>query len=177
MNITSLVPMAQSLACSRKRLRPQNATIDIPPDNAEPRFSAVVILDTSYSMGSNVRFQGRAPFRPIDRLNASFAEFPKHIRDDDLVARYAELAVIRCGGGVSTEQDFVVCKNCFAGILKKHLSGKSSLTHWALTSGLAWMGIQMSKQSLMHLHPSIRSIIRKLKFLLPCLYGLWEKKG
>ena len=76
-------------------------------DNAEARFSAVLVLDASGSMQSVRQNHRPIAVKPIDELNAALAEFPSHIGDDEIVARYAELAVIRCGGGVSLVQDFI----------------------------------------------------------------------
>ena len=103
----SLVPIKYLRDIPASSPPPQSVQPAALPDTAEPRFSAVVILDTSASMRSWLRLPNEPPFRPIDRLNESFAAFPNHIGEDDLVAQYAELAVISCGGRVAVAQSFV----------------------------------------------------------------------
>ena len=102
-----LMPLIISLTSTLHRLCSPRMVPDILRNNAEPHFSAVLVLDTSHSMNELVNIPGREPFRPIDRLNESFAAFPDYLQNDELVAQYAELAVIRCGDGVTVAQDFV----------------------------------------------------------------------
>jgi len=107
MHKNSLIPIKYTPDISADSAPLQTLQPATLPDTTEPRFSAVVILDTSASMSSLMRLPNQPAFRPIERLNQSFAAFPSHIADDDLVAKYAELAVISCGGRVAVAQSFV----------------------------------------------------------------------
>jgi uncharacterized protein YegL len=57
-------------------------------DNPDPRIACVLLLDTSASMYGN----------PIAELNKGFELFCQEIKDDELAAKRAEIAVITFGG-------------------------------------------------------------------------------
>jgi hypothetical protein len=57
-------------------------------DNPDPRIACALLLDTSASM------QGA----PIEELNKGFELFCQEIKDDELAAKRAEIAVITFGG-------------------------------------------------------------------------------
>jgi len=103
-----LVPWRYMVPKRRRPPQPEPVEIEIYEPNAEPHLSAVVVLDASASMGSpGCNLGGQRMVRPIDELNDAFGKFPKHVAEDDILARYGELAVVRCGGGVSVLQDFL----------------------------------------------------------------------
>ena len=57
-------------------------------DNPDPRIACALLLDTSGSMNGE----------PIEELNKGFALFCQEIKDDELAAKRAEIAVITFGG-------------------------------------------------------------------------------
>lgn len=65
-------------------------------DNPDPRIACVLLLDTSYSMNGD----------PINELNAGFKAFCEEIKNDDLAAKRAEIAVITFGGMARVEIPF-----------------------------------------------------------------------
>jgi uncharacterized protein YegL len=65
-------------------------------DNPDPRIACTLLLDTSYSMSG----------RPIEQLNSGFAMFCDEIKNDDLAAKRAEIAVITFGGMARIEIPF-----------------------------------------------------------------------
>jgi uncharacterized protein YegL len=56
--------------------------------NPDPRIACALLLDTSGSMGGS----------PIEELNKGFELFCQEIKDDELAAKRAEIAVITFGG-------------------------------------------------------------------------------
>ncbi|MGD0558056.1 MAG: VWA domain-containing protein [Streptosporangiaceae bacterium] len=57
-------------------------------DNPDPRIACALLLDTSGSMSGS----------PIEELNKGFELFCQEIKDDELAAKRAEIAVITFGG-------------------------------------------------------------------------------
>ena len=56
--------------------------------NPDPRIACALLLDTSFSMAGS----------PIEELNKGFEVFCREIKDDELAAKRAEIAVITFGG-------------------------------------------------------------------------------
>ena len=56
--------------------------------NPDPRIAYALLLDTSFSMAGS----------PIEELNKGFEVFCREIKDDELAAKRAEIAVITFGG-------------------------------------------------------------------------------
>lgn len=71
-------------------------------NNPEPRCPCILLLDTSGSMSG----------RPLEQLNAAYAQFVQELLDDSLAAKRVELCVINFGP-VQMHQDFKTPTNTY----------------------------------------------------------------
>ena len=66
-------------------------------NNQQQRLPCVLVLDASYSM------QGSR----IEQLNAGLKIFEEQVKGDETASERVQIMVIRCGGSVSIEHDWV----------------------------------------------------------------------
>lgn len=93
----NLVTRSTGLPELRTECQDRQLPVGTPDNNAEPLFACVIVADASASTWG----------RHNEQINAALQEFTGYIEADDLTASYAQLALVRCGGGVSLVQDFV----------------------------------------------------------------------
>lgn len=70
-------------------------------NNQQQRLPCVLVLDASYSM------QGPR----MEQLNAGLKLFENEIKSDETASEKVQIAIIRCGGTVSVESDWVDAEN------------------------------------------------------------------
>ena len=70
-------------------------------NNQQQRLPCVLVLDASYSM------QGAR----IEQLNAGLKVFEEQVKADETACERVQLMIIRCGGDVSIEHDWIDAEN------------------------------------------------------------------